>query len=245
MKSFPKIIRGALKKVLRRPTPPIEVERAEQIFYLNFLQPGMTVFDVGANIGELTLLFSRFVGDGKVHAFEATRSGFAQLAAVCEAARRANVVLNQAAVTDKDGTAPFYVYDEEHLSWSSLTARPFEEYGIVVAPPQVENVEGVTLDTYCERHNIKTIDLLKIDVEGAEYQVLRGAQRLLASKRIRCLTFEFGQTTFDMGNRPEDIERLLSKQGYRIQNIRKGDRIFPGRKSAKSAQFSVHVATPK
>lgn len=89
--------------------PPLEVERAEQIFYLEFLQPGMTVFDVGANIGELTLLFSRFIEDGKVHSFEATRRGFAQLMAVCEAAGRSNVVLNQAAVTDKDGTVPFYV----------------------------------------------------------------------------------------------------------------------------------------
>ncbi len=139
----------------------------------------------------------------------------------------------------------FMLYDEEHLSWSSLTARPFEEYGIVIAPPQIENVEAITLDTCCERHNIAAIDLLKIDVEGAEYQVLRGAQRMLASQKIRCLTFEFGQTTFDMGNRPEDIERCLGGHGYRIRNIRKGEHVFPGRKSAETAQFSVHVATPK
>ena len=51
-----------------------EVERAERIFYLEYLREGMTVFDVGANVGELTLLFSRFVGaSGSVHAFEPAR----------------------------------------------------------------------------------------------------------------------------------------------------------------------------
>lgn len=44
---------------------PIEVERAEQTFYINYLRPDMVVFDVGANVGELTFLFSRFIGGGK------------------------------------------------------------------------------------------------------------------------------------------------------------------------------------
>ena len=69
---------GRVKSILRRLLPGervlaadarahassfVEVERAERIFYLQYLREGMTVFAAGANVGELTLLFSRFVGE--------------------------------------------------------------------------------------------------------------------------------------------------------------------------------------
>jgi len=67
---------------------------------------------------------------------------------------------------------------------------------------------------------------------------------MLKSKRIRCLTFEFGQTTFDMGNSPEEIEAFLKEMDYKIRNIVKGESIFPGRESVEAAQYSMHVAAP-
>ncbi len=68
---------------------PLEVEQAEQTFYINYLRQGMTVFDVGANIGETSLLFSRFVGSsGVVHSFEASSSMFKKLSTVCQIANR-------------------------------------------------------------------------------------------------------------------------------------------------------------
>jgi FkbM family methyltransferase len=222
----------------------VEVERAEQIFYLQYLREGMTVFDVGANVGELTLLFSKFTGEGLVHAFEASSSGYERLTTVCRAAARRNVVLNHIAVADKEGTTSLHVYDENYLSWSSMAARPLEKYGINVRPVEIEEVETTTVDLYCERKAIAAIDLLKIDVEGAEFQVLLGAREMLREKRVRCITFEFGQTTFDMGNNADDIETYLTEMGYRLRNIVAGDPIFPGRESAERAQYSMHVALP-
>ena len=245
MSDMEKRLRQGVRRLLGRPASPREVERAEQIFYLTYLRDGMTVFDVGANIGELTLLFSRFAAGGQVHAFEATTRGFAQLTAVCRASQRSNIILNHAAVTDHEGTVAFHVYDDEHLSWSSLAPRPLENYGISIAPPVVEEVPAMTLDRYCEQHGIEQIDLLKVDVEGAEYQVLRGARRLMQARQVRCITFEFGQTTFDMGNRPADLESLFSEMGYKVRNIVRGNPVFPGRSRVEEAQFSVHVATPK
>ena len=222
----------------------IEVERAEQIFYLQYLREGMTVFDVGANVGELTLLFSRFTGNGQVHAFEASSSGYERLKTVCRAAARRNVVLNHVAVTDKEGTASLHVYDENYLSWSSVALRPLESYGINVRPVAVEEVATTTVDLYCERNAIAAIDLLKIDVEGAEFQALLGAQQMLRQKRVRCVTFEFGQTTFDMGNNADDLESYLAEMGYQLRNIVEGDPVFPGRESAQTAQYSMHLALP-
>ena len=83
----------------RTSAKPIDVERTEQIFYINYLQEGMVIFDIGAHIGELTLLFSRFIGQkGQVHTFEASRETFERLKNVCESANRKNVILNHKAV---------------------------------------------------------------------------------------------------------------------------------------------------
>lgn len=224
----------------------MEVERAERIFYLEYLCEGMTVFDVGANVGELTLLFSRFAGaGGSVHAFEPTGAGFERLSAVCRAASLRNVRLNRLAMAEEEGAVRLHVYDADHLSWTSRARRPLENYGIDVKPPTTEEVPATTVDLYCEKNGVVEIDLLKIDVEGAELQVLIGAQRMLREKRVRCVTFEFGQTTFDMGNTPDQLESYLKDAGYELRNVVEGDAIFPGRESVQTAWYSMHLATPK
>lgn len=223
-----------------------EVERAERIFYLKYLRDGMTVFDVGANVGELTLLFSRFVGAaGRVHAFEPTRRGFERLAAVCRAASLGNVRLNRLALAEEEGSVLLHLYDDAHLSWTTRAVRPLENYGIDLKPQATEEAPATTVDLYCEANGVAEIDLLKIDVEGAELQALLGARRMLRERRVRCVTFEFGQTTFDMGNRPELIEAYLGEAGYEVQNLVEGDPVFPGGEGAQSACYSMHVATPR
>jgi FkbM family methyltransferase len=236
---------------LRKRNPPsyksatfVEVERAERIFYLEYLREGMTVFDVGANVGELTLLFSRFIGDARVHAFEASSGVFKRLELICKAAERHNVVLNHLALSDKSGSIRLHIYEEALSSFNTQATRPLKKYGLDFEPVGVEETPAATLDEYCEREKIEQIDLLKIDVEGAELQVMKGARQMLMSKRIRCLTFEFGQTTFDIGNRPIEIETFLKEMDYKIRNIIKGDSIFPGGESVETAQYSMHVATP-
>lgn len=222
-----------------------EVERAEQIFYLEYLREGMTVFDVGANVGELTLLFSRFTAGGVVHAFEPSRAAFERLEIVCRAASRNNIVLNNLALADKNGFVRLHVYEDNYLSFNSQAARPLKNYGLDIEPVGIEEIRATTLDDYCDEKGIEQIDLLKIDTEGAELQVMKGARRTLKSGRVKCLTFEFGQTTFDMGNRPEELEDFLGEMNYEVRNIVEGNPVFPGRKSVETAKFSMHVATPR
>ncbi len=247
MRNFLNVFRRQKRRFSATPEPAAfaEVERAERIFYLEYLCEGMTVFDVGANVGELTLLFSRFVGDdGVVHAFEAAAAVHKKLELVCGATAKRNVVLNHLALSNKNGSIRLHVYDDALSSFNSQAARPLKNYGLDFEPVGVEETPAMTVDVYCESNRIELIDLLKIDVEGAEFQVMRGARRMLQSKRIRCLTFEFGQTTFDMGNRPEQIEIFLKEMNYKIRNVVKGDSIFPGRESVETARYSMHFAAP-
>lgn len=248
MKKFLGKIKRKINRLARRSAAPAgftEIERAERIFYLEYLRDGMTVFDVGANVGELTLLFSRFVVNGNVHAFEASGATYKRLETVCGTAGTRNVRLNHLALSDEKGIIRLHVYDDAYSAFNSQAARPLANYGLDLEPVNIEETPATTVDDYCADENIETIDLLKIDVEGAELQVLRGARRMLETKRVRCLTFEFGQTTFDMGNRPEEIEVFLNEMNYKIRNLIKGDPIFPGRASVETARFAMHVATPE
>ena len=126
-----------------------EIERAERIFYLEYLREGMTVFDVGANVGELTLLFSRFVGDGNVHAFEASSETFMHLKIVCEATGKRNVSLNHLALSDKIGFIRLHVYEDALSSFNSQAARPLKNYGLDFEPVGIEETPATTVDDYC------------------------------------------------------------------------------------------------
>lgn len=233
-----------LLKIYRYST--FDVEKAEECFYINYINPGMVVFDVGANIGELTLLFSRFAGkNGTVHAFEGSHDTFSRLSNIISLANKDNVILNNKILSDSEELVNLYSYNEEFSGWTSLANRPLQNYGIDIMPERIEKVFSTTIDNYCLVHGIDEIDLLKIDVEGAEYQVLLGTKKMLKSHRIKCLTFEFGQTTYDMGNSPEQISALLNDCGYKIFNVIPGAPIFPGGNSARTAQFSMHLAKPK
>jgi FkbM family methyltransferase len=229
----------------RRYASPDEVERAEWAFYINYLREGMTVFDAGAYLGEVTMLFSKFVGStGRVHSFEASRASFERLSAMCSTLFHKNVVLNHLAVLDRGGMVKLNIYDDENMSLNTVAHRPLQDYGIDLMPVGKEEVMATTIDRYCEDAGIARIDLLKIDVEGAEYQVLLGAARMLEQRKVDCCVFEFGQTTFDMGNNPEELERFLKHTGYRIRNVIPSDPVFPGRRGPSDARFSVHVARP-
>jgi FkbM family methyltransferase len=240
-----------IRKLMRRGSrplapPPGEVDRAEWMLYIKHLREGMIAFDVGAHVGELSLLFSRLVGtQGLVHSFEASSATFERLRTICELAGRRNVVLNHLAVAEKEGTVRLYCYDEQHSGWNTLAERPLHAYGIDVEPVATEDTTATTIDAYCQETGIPAVDLLKIDVEGAEYQVLLGARRMLQAKAIGLCTFEVGKTTFDMGNDPREIQRYLSELDYESRNVVRGAPALVDVKSVDEARFSMYVAQPR
>ncbi|MEO7634583.1 MAG: FkbM family methyltransferase [Sphingomicrobium sp.] len=237
-----------LRSIRRRfRTPPFEdVEREERAFYRYYVRRGMTVLDVGAHVGGLTTLFSKLVGDsGAVHTFEPAAAAFDQLRAAIARERASNVVANRCAVSDRPGIVRLHCYEGPFHAFNTMAVRPLADYGVDAGPVRLEEMEATTLDLYCAANLVTRIDLLKIDVEGAELQVLRGAEALLAARRIGCIAFEFGQATFDMGNSPAEIAALFRDHGYRLSNIVKGARLFPGGGSTRTARFAMHLAMPR
>jgi FkbM family methyltransferase len=231
----------------KKKTYPFElVEKFEQIFYINYLMKGMTVFDVGANIGELTLLFSKFISEnGVVHSFEPTPQTFEKLKMITAIAGRKNVVLNQFAVSNIDGYIDFNVYKEEFSCWNTSANRPLANYGIDLKPETCISVPTITIDSYCKQHNIERIDLLKVDVEGAEINVLEGAKKMFRGTNIGCCVFEFGQTLHDMGRSSDDLKKFFRDVNYSVSNVVKHQILFPVDNKTGIAQFAIHIAKPR
>lgn len=139
------------------------------------LDAGMTFVDVGAQIGYFSITAAALVGDrGMVHSFEPDRDNFARLAA--NASAYPWVTAHNSAVGDRTGEINFYRSPiKTESGWGAL----FNEDG------KRERVTAAicTLDSWATAAGIERIDLLKMDVEGAEYRVLEGAQAVIAKTR--------------------------------------------------------------
>jgi len=221
-----------------------EVIRAEHVFYVKTLRPGMIAFDVGANLGEFTLPFARLVGErGFVHAFEPTGVVVERLTTILRLSNLTNVELNHCAAAEKTGMVSFNQFPESHWTWNSRAVRVIDS-GIVSPSVRKEDVPAIPLDQYAAERQIEKIDLLKVDVEGSELQVLQGADRLLREHKIDVCVFEVGQAIFDMGNRPLEIGDLLRDRGYCVHNLILGGPALSTLTDRETTPFAMYVARP-
>ncbi|MGJ4945641.1 FkbM family methyltransferase [Bradyrhizobium sp. HKCCYLS1011] len=170
------------------------------------LRPGDTVCDVGANKGSFTSWLSRWCGEqGRVVAFEPQRELADRLAAVCAAAGLRNVTVEAKAVHAASGRRELYI-PVGHAPGASLNppASPAERSDRVTVPV-------VALDDYFKPS--ERVTLLKVDVEGAELDVFRGARRILERDRPM-LVFEC-ETRHLVGRTIDDVFAYLAALGYR------------------------------
>jgi FkbM family methyltransferase len=222
-------------------------EVAETRFCERLLRPGATAFDVGANIGLYSLLFSDLVGPrGHVHAFEPEPDNYARLELHLALNGAANVRARQLAVYSEPGQVSLNVFPPGLGPWHSLgwprLPDPFRA-GAIAEPAGTIPVEGTSLDAYASEHAIERIDLLKVDVEGAELDVLQGAQALLASGRIGALLFEVSLPQVEaMGHEPNAVFEHLAGFGYRSYRLDADGRPADEVKDAE-ARYENYVAT--
>jgi FkbM family methyltransferase len=186
-------------------------EETETSLFCSLVKEGMTVVDVGANVGYYTLLAARLVGkSGRVFAFEPSSENFALLKRNVEANGYDNVVLVSKAVSDSTGTATL------RLDRSSSGGHSLSDFR--GAADTVE-VETVSLDEYFAGRDDR-IDLIKVDAEGAEMAIFHGMQKVLArSPHIVLLTELFPRAIRSFGHRPEDYVHQLAGCGFQIHPI--------------------------
>jgi len=173
------------------------------------LDPGELALDIGANIGQMSSLMRHRTGpSGRVIAFEPHPELHQELTQNMDPAlagkNAAPVTLHQLALSDRPGTArldPGAIWQENRgLSKIVAPSAP-------ASSTQIE-VPLATLDSLLQPD--ARVGLGKIDVEGHECQVLRGAARLLKEKRIRDIIFE------DFADYPSTVHQLLKDHGYSL-----------------------------
>jgi FkbM family methyltransferase len=172
------------------------------------------LLDVGANVGEWALAAHRQVPEAQVHCFEIAPPTAARLArAMAEAG--ANAVVNDFGLGAEEGSVTLYFTPDYTLGASTvrgameITAR---EQGI--ADIQEVAARITTGDAYLERNNIDHVDFLKIDVEGAEPQVLAGFSASLARGAIDLVQFEYGPLNLSSRWLLADAYEFFRAHGY-------------------------------
>jgi FkbM family methyltransferase len=159
---------------------PMMVQRAMGVYeqgktklILRLLRPGMTFIDVGANKGDFTLLAAKAVGPaGTVISIEPEPENYAYLRASIELNGYRNIRTFALALSDSNGTAKLRLAPKS----GAHTLSPDQKIGNNTIP-----IATATLDSLLDRCGIARVDLIKIDVQGWELQVLRGAHRTLCS----------------------------------------------------------------
>jgi FkbM family methyltransferase len=153
-------------------------------FILDRLQSAGTFVDVGANVGAFTIPAAKKVGpSGLVLAVEASPQVFPYLEGNVRANRSGNVRLKFVAASDGDSAGvPFYEAPADHFGMGSMAPQFGASPVLVPSRP---------LDQLLAEEGVTHVDLLKVDVEGFEAQVFRGARKLLTSDRAPVVVFEF------------------------------------------------------
>lgn len=147
-------------------------------FLIQHLSEGQVFFDIGAHFGYFSRLAAHLVGSkGRVFAFEAAQGSFELLAkntADCPQIER-----TQAAVYDAVGTVIFYEFPILYSEYNTAHAQQYaQEHWFQSLKPVEREVPTVVLQDFITAHQAQP-NIIKIDVEGAEYQVIKGLDRYL------------------------------------------------------------------
>ncbi len=171
------------------------------------IRPGDTALDIGANIGLVTLLMSRLVGGaGRVHAFDPNPRMQTALSMMIERNGLANVSLHPFALGAEAGELELCI--PQGNAGSASLVRRYEHLGFERCMVPVR-----TLSSVLDAAGVDKIRMIKIDVEGFEAEVLRGAESLLSRRVPDAVLFEFNVSTAS-SLREEPLFRLLDESGY-------------------------------
>ena len=177
---------------------------------------GNIVFDIGGYHGEWTASVLDLRPECYVHIFEPFNFG---LPKIKKSFINDKVFSNTFCISDSLGFSYFWRY--EHPPLSTMYKR---NAGVIKGlgffnPPQRVVIIKMSLDEYCKSKNIKYIDFLKIDTEGSEFDILKGASNLLSEKGINYIQFEYGGTYQDSNITLEEIFLYLKGKGYIIGKL--------------------------
>ncbi len=177
-------------------------------YFLNRIVPlidAPLVVDVGAHEGKYSAHVKSLNCMAEIHAFEANPNTYEKLRTVAD---RIGVKAVMAGCSDREGKAILYDYStgngSGHASFHKSVFDVFHKQEAASVPTKM-----ITIDNYIENNHIGKVDLLKIDTEGHEWHVIKGAQKSIKSGIIGCIQFEFNALHVQSKTFLRDIYDLL------------------------------------
>jgi FkbM family methyltransferase len=194
---------------------------------------GGVVLDVGAHSGSYALEVKRLAPAASLFAFEPQPRTYAAMAG--RVAGTGIEALNLA-LGESEGTATLYDFAGDGGSTqASLSADAVALFG---TEPVAHSVACTTVDAFCAERGIDGVALLKVDTEGFDLNVLRGARRMLAERRIERVQFEFISANIATGVRLRDFYVVLA--GYRLHRLCLNGALMPLPYSVKHGEIYVN-----
>ena len=185
-----------------------EYERAVTHFISAVVRSGDVCLDIGANFGWYTTLLHRLCGArGSVHAFEPVPNIFARLERnVRLAGSPPNIHLNNVALGDAPGAVTMHQFAGLTSGHSSLSTMGRTDYTALQCPM-------ITLDSYLEEHHLEQVNFVKVDIEGAELMLFKGAGKLFRQvvPPIWMIEMALG-TTRGFNYKPGDLILYMKEQ---------------------------------
>lgn len=191
----------------------------EEIKAIEFLFPFLgerpIVFDVGSNKMDWSdIILNEFMENCTVHSFEPNTImlNFQKI----KYDYNTNITYNDLAVSNtSDKHVYFYYFEDFHNGLSNIINNPkWHEFN-----PKQKKVLTTTIDDYCSIHSVEKIDFLKIDVEGVEALVFKGAKEMLAKDAIKIIQFEYSEHYKVAGNKFQDIIDICVPFGYKFYSF--------------------------
>jgi FkbM family methyltransferase len=215
--------------------------------YVASIHEGMTVLDIGAHVGFFALAAAKRVGPmGKVVAFEPSPATLRVLRHHVKLNRwHDRVTVEPSVVSDRAGSVTFYTFDD---SMAASLSKENVEVLNVQRPEHATPVEvpAVTLDDYCRARGLKP-NVIKIDVEGAELRVLKGAERLLRESNDLVIWCEVHPRQMEnLGDTASELAPFLDALGYSLAPIAEAGHhgIYPSRISRRVVSASEATLPP-
>lgn len=202
-----------LNRLIERVSNPSEYEARFRSIMLSSIRPGDCVWDIGANVGLYSAIFSDIVGNkGKVFSFEPSELNLKTLRENTQG--KANIIILPLALGDRESLVPFHQGEDPLGATSRIIVGSPDSAG---THTQVKLVRG---DMLIEDGVASAPNFIKIDTEGFELDVLNGLQRTLTNPVLRTLCVEVHFRLLNergMPDAPSKIESLLESSGFRCK----------------------------
>lgn len=188
-------------------------ENFEITLFKSMLKQNMNVIDAGANFGFYSLIAAKEAPEGKIYSFEPDPINFSLLKHNIEQNGFKNIIPFQVALSDKLGKATLFT-NKYNLGDHSISVKN------ITYPQGKISVDTTTLDQLMETHKIKhKVDIIKIDVQGADALVIKGAMKLLKSNNVKVFLEFWPIGLLNTGSDPRELINQLTKLSFKIKYL--------------------------